>query len=43
MKDKLSLSSLKRVFFAPVNQQKFDELREQHIRTMAATNLLNMR
>jgi len=43
MKPKPSLSSIKRVFFTPVNHQKFTELREQQERQILRVDLFNIR
>ena len=37
------LSSVKRVFFAPVDQQKFDRMRERAQRDIVRVDLFNIR
>gem|GEM_PF-6919957 len=43
LKEKRSLPSARRVFFAPVDMQKFNEMREQQQRQILRIDLFNIR
>lgn len=43
MKSRQSFSAVKRVFFAPVDQQKFNEMRDRQERQILRLDLFNIR
>jgi len=43
MKPKPSLSSIKRIFFSPVNEEKFVELRDRDRQQIQQVDLFNIR
>ncbi|WP_272946744.1 hypothetical protein [Arthrobacter alpinus] len=43
MNPKPTKSSIRRIFFAPVDQQKFNELRERQYREIIRVDLFNIR
>ncbi|MHA7177791.1 hypothetical protein ACX80D_14160 [Arthrobacter sp. Sr24] len=43
MNPKPTKSSIKRIFFTPVDQQKFNELRERQYREIVRVDLFNIR
>ncbi|MHA7304208.1 hypothetical protein ACX80E_03020 [Arthrobacter sp. TMN-49] len=43
MNPKPSKSSIKRIFFTPVDQQKFNELRDRHYREIVRVDLFTIR
>jgi hypothetical protein len=38
-----SISSIKRIFFSPVDQNRIDRVREQHERNIHQLNMMNLR